>query len=191
MTILIFLIFFAFNFSLWFLLPTLLLKSIIKKGRKKKDKTINKYYIVFSFFSILYSIGYTLFYRYFKIAIDSSYNSNTIINYFSKDINILFVIVLLFLIVALLQGIITFILMIKLFKIGSNNKAYSIIMVSGFLNIVSYFVSNTIMNLNLYSFEKEEFVLNILFKLDYQFLLFIFPILVFSAVILSFFKNRY
>ena len=48
MVYLTFAMFFAFNFSLWFMLPALLLKNIIKPGRKKKDKHIKFDYIIFN-----------------------------------------------------------------------------------------------------------------------------------------------
>lgn len=190
MVYLTFAMFFAFNFSLWFMLPALLLKNIIKPGRKKKDKHIKFDYIIYSVLSIIYCFIYMFFYRVFLKAIDNSYSSSSIINYFNDDIFLLSVVIILFLIISILQGICTFKLSKKLFRLGECNKGYTIISITGILTIASYFISNMILKLNLYSFEAKKYLLNMLLKVDYQILIFIFPILVFGTFALSFLEEK-
>ena len=141
MIYLTFAIFFAFNFSLWFMLPALLLKNIIKPGKRKKDKHIKFDYILYSVLSIIYCFIYLFFYRVLFKAIDSSYSSSSIINYFNDDIFLLTIVIVLFLIISVVQGIYTFKLSKKLFELDECNKGYTVIAITGILTIVSYFIS--------------------------------------------------
>ena len=190
MMILSFGIFFAFNFSLWFMLPALILKNIIKPGRKKHDKHIKIDYIIYGAFSILYCLSFLVFYSVFKDAIDMAYSSSTIINYFSKGIDKLVFVILLFMIISIVHGIYSFILSKKLFRLKEYNKGYVLVSITGLLNIITYFILNVSLKLNLYSFEAKKYVLNILLKIDYQVLLFLFPILVFGTFALSFIEEE-
>ena len=62
-----FAIFFAFNFSLWFMLPALLLRNIIKPGKKKKDKNFKFDYVIYSTLSVIYGLSYLMFYKLFLL----------------------------------------------------------------------------------------------------------------------------
>lgn len=190
MMFLSFAIFFAFNFSLWFMLPALLLKNIIKPGRKKHDKHIKMDYIVYGALSILYCLSFLIFYSIFKDAIAMSYSSSTTINYFSKGIDKLVFGMLIFMGISIAQGIFSFVLCKKLFGLKEYNKGYVLVSLTGFLNVITYFVSNVVLELNLYSFEAKRYILNMFLKIDYQVLLFLFPILVFGTFALSFIEEE-
>ena len=185
-----FCIFFAFNFSLWFMLPALLLKNIVKPGKRKRDKHIKIDYIIYGALTVLYCLSYLIFFGIFKDAVDLSYSSSTTINYFSKGIDKLGFAVLLFMGISIIQGVFSFILSKKLFFLKQYNKGYVLVSVTGILNIITYFISNVVLELNLYSFEAKNYVLNFLLKIDYQFLLFLFPALVFGAFALSFMEEE-
>lgn len=190
MVYLTFAIFFAFNFSLWFMLPALLLKNITKPSRKKKDKNIKFDYIIYSALTVIYCLSYLIFYSIFNIAIKNTYSSSTMLKYFVDDIGKLSFVVIGFLIISIIQGIFTFKLSRKLFRLRKNNNGYVIVSITGLLNVITYFISNTVLNLNLYSFEAKEYLLNMLLKIDYQLLLFLFPILVFGTFALSFVEEK-
>ena len=185
-----FAIFFALNFSIWFMLPAFLLKSITKPVRKKKDKSIKNDCIVYGVLTTIYGISYILFFRYFSLAIDNAISSNTATSYLTVEINNLSIVVVFFMIISILQGVFTFILAKKLFRIKEYNMGYTIISITGLFNIVTYFFSNTVLKLDLYSFEVERYVLNMIMKIDYQLLLFLFPTLVFTNFALSFIEEK-
>ena len=190
MMVFTFAIFFAFNFSLWFMLPALLLRNITKPGRKKKDKNIKLDYVVYTALSVLYGLSYLMFYNAFDAAINEAVSSSTVINYFMDNIGNLTFVMILFLITSLIHGIFTFNLSRKLFRLDKVNYGYVIISITGLLNIITYFISNSILEFNLYAFEAKQTVLNFLLKTDYQLLLFLFPILVFGTFALSFIEEE-
>lgn len=185
-----FAIFFALNFSLWFMLPSFVLKGISKPSRKKKDKTIKNDYIIYGALTILYVFIYLMFFKYFSGAINDISSGDSVVSYFNKDINVLSFVVIIFFIASILLVGFTFYLGKKLFKLKQNNTAYIVISLTGFFNILTYFFSNLILNLNLYAFEAEKYVLNMFLKFDYQMLLFLFPVLVFTNFALSFIEEK-
>lgn len=185
-----FAIFFALNFSLWFIFPALILKAITKPGRKKKDKNIKNDCVVYSALTAIYVFAYIMFFRYFNLAIANVVSSNTTISYFATEINNLILVIVFFLVISILQGVFTFVLAKRLFKIKQFNTGYIIISITGFVNIITYFFSNTILKLNLYVFDAERYFLNFLLRIDYQFLLFLFPLLVFINFALSFIEEK-
>ena len=185
-----FAIFFAFNFSLWFMLPALLLRNITKPGKKKKDKNIKHDYVIYTALSVLYGLSFLMFYNAFDTAIKESVSSSTMVNYFMDNIGNLTFVMILFLITSIVHGLFTFNLSRKLFRFEKINYGYVIISITGLLNIITYFISNSVLELNLYAFEAKQTVLNFLLKTDYQLLLFLFPILVFGTFALSFIEEE-
>ena len=147
MMVFTFAIFFAFNFSLWFMLPALLLRNITKPGRKKKDKNIKLDYVVYTALSVLYGLSYLMFYNAFDAAINEAVSSSTVINYFMDNIGNLTFVMILFLITSLIHGIFTFNLSRKLFRLDKVNYGYVIISITGLLNIITYFISNSILKM--------------------------------------------
>lgn len=189
MVYLAFAIFFAFNFSLWFILPALLLKAITPQGKKKKDKKIKNDYIVYAALAGIYIFAYIMYFKYFKIGIDGvEFITST--GYIVNEINNLTVVLIFFLVISLLLTIYTFYLSSKLFKMGQYNPGYIFIALTGFLNVLTYFFSNSVLTLNLYAFEAERYLLNFVMKVDNEFLLFVFPILVFAKFASSFVEEK-
>ena len=185
-----FAIFFALNFSLWFIVPALLLRNIVKPGRKRKDKNLRNYYVIYGFLSIIYIFIYILFYRYFRIAInDIGPLGEGRVGYFLTEISNLSLVIELFFAISVIQCIFTFYLAKKLFRLKKINIGYVLCSLTGFLNIITYWFSNTILKLNQYTFESGRILLNWFMKIDYEMLLFLFPVLVFITFALSFLKE--
>lgn len=189
MMYLAFAIFFALNFSLWFIFPALILKAITKTSKKKKNKNIKNYYIVYSAFTGIYVLVYLMFFRYFSVAINNL-NSEGEIGYFYDGIGNLALILIFFMIISIIQVIFTFYLAKKLFKIKEFNKGYVFISITGFLNVITYFFTNSVLNLGMYSFAADMYLLNLIMKLDNEILLFLFPFLVFINFALSFVEEK-
>ena len=186
-----FAIFFALNFSLWFIIPALVLKNTIKPSKSKKEKKLNHYLFIYVILSLIYIFIYFLFYRYFSIAInDIGLLDDGKIGYFMTEISNLSVVLNLFFIIAVLQCFFTFFLAKKLFKIKKVNIGYVICSLTGFLNIITYWFSNAVLKLNLYSFPADNIFLNAIFKIDYEFLLFLFPLIVFATFAFSFIDEK-
>lgn len=184
-----FAIFFAFNFSLWYILPALLLKAITPDGKKKKDKKIKNDYIVYAALAGIYVFAYLMYFKYFKLGIEGvEFITST--GYIVNEINNLSVVLIFFLVISLLLTIYTFYLSTKLFKMEQYNKGYVFISLTGFLNVVTYFFSNSVLSLNLYAFEAERYLLNFVMRFDNEFLLFVFPILVFAKFASSFIEEK-
>lgn len=184
-----FAVFFAFNFSLWFILPALLLKLITKVGRKKKDKKIKNDYIVYGALAGIYIFSYIMYFYYFKLGIKGvTFLTET--GYIVNEISNLTVVLIFFLVISLLLVGYTFYLAKKLFKLGSVNPGYVVISLTGFLNIITYFFSNSVLNLGIYAFEAEKYMLNFVMKLNNEFLLFVFPLLVFANFASSFIEEK-
>lgn len=186
-----FAVFFALNFSLWFVLPSLALKGIVKPSRKRKDENLKLYLFLYGVLCLVYAVIYILFYHHFAIAINdiplmNSDNSHI----FTSEIGNLSLMVILFLIISLALSIFTFLLAKRAFRIKQNNIGYAVCLVTGFLNILTYWFSNLVLNLNLYAFELEHYLLNILLKIDYEVLLFVFPVLVFLNFAISFVEEK-
>ena len=184
-----FAIFFAFNFSLWYILPALLLKALTPEGKKKKDKKIKNDYIVYGALTGIYIFAYLMYFKYFKLGIEGvEFITST--GYIVNEINNLTIVIIFFFVISLLLTIYSFYLSIKLFKMGQYNNGYVIISLTGFLNVITYFFSNSILNLNLYAFEAERYLLNFVMKVDNEFLLFVFQILVFAKFASSFVEEK-
>lgn len=184
-----FALFFALNLSLWFILPSLLLKNITITERKK-DKKIKTELLIYGGLTIVYLIIYILFYRYFSISInDITPANNGTIQYFSTEIWNLSILMVLYLIISILYIIYTYLLGRKLFKHREINIGYTVCLLTGFFNIITYWFSNTVLKLNLYSFPADRYILNGLMKIDNELLLFLFPALVFISFAFSFLEK--
>ena len=185
-----FAIFFALNFSLWFIIPSFTLRYIIRPGRKRKDANLNNELFIYGFLTALYILIYILFYRYFSIAINDLGTVETgTIGYFTTEISNLSLMTILFFAVSVFQCVFTFYLAKKLFKLKKVNIGYVICSLTGFFNIITYWFSNSILKLNLYSFDMDKIFLNSILKIDYELLLFLFPVMVFVTFAFSFLEE--
>ncbi len=184
-----FALFFALNLSLWFILPSLLLKNIIITERKK-DKKIKTELLIYGGLTIVYLLIYILLYRYFNISINDivSFNDGTV-KYLTTEIWNLSILMVSYLIISLLYIVYTFLLGRKLFKHRQINLGYTVCLLTGFFNIITYWFSNTVLKLNLYSFPADKYILNSLMKIDNELLLFLFPALVFINFAFSFLEK--
>lgn len=189
MMYLAFAIFFAFNFSLWFTLPALILKAITKKGRKKKDKSIKNDYIVYGTLSGIYVLVYGMYFKYFYTVTDKI-NIDNGVGYITNELGNLALVLIFFMIISVLYVCFTFYLAKKLFRLNNFNKGYIVISLMGFFNILTYFFSNSLLNLSVYAFEADKYILNLIMKIDNEFLLFLFPLLVFANFASSFIEEK-
>ncbi|MBQ7105478.1 MAG: hypothetical protein IJN90_06440 [Bacilli bacterium] len=185
-----FALFFAFNFSLWFMLPSFLFKSITKKKNiKRKDKVIKHDFIIYSTLTVLYIMIYLLYYRYFYIATKDIDISNGI-GYITSNLGNLSLILIFFTVISVAYGIFTFKFSEKLFKVNEINFGYTVISIYGFLSILTYFFSNSVLLLTSYSFDLSQGFLNLILNINNEFLLFLFPFLVFAKFALSFNEEK-
>ncbi len=185
-----FAIFFALNFSLWYIIPSLGLKYITKVGRKRKDKKLNTEIAAYAIVTVLYVVIYIMFYRYFSIAINDIESTSNSVKYFVSETTNTSLMVVLFFIVSILYDLYTFYLAKKTFRLNKPNLGYIFCSLTGFFNILTYWFSNTILKLNMYSFSASRYIINSLMKADYEILLFLFPALVFINFALSFIEEK-
>lgn len=183
-----FAIFFALNFSLWYMLPSFLLKSLTKTT-KKKDKEIRNDYVIYLALTGIYILIYTMFYRYFSFAIEDLGDIEGI-GYFIDNIHNVSTVAVLFALISIIHSAYTFYVAKRSFKFEHVKYAYIIISTTGLLNVVTYFINNSILNLTNYAFLAEHAFLNFILKVDVEFLIFLFPMIVFSNFALSFIEEK-
>lgn len=183
-----FLIFFALNFSLWYMFPCFLVKSLVKKT-KKANKEIKNDYIIYLALTIIYVFIYSLFYRYFNIAITDLGDVDGI-GYFANDIHNISAVSIVFMLISIVHAGYTFILVKRSFKHEHVKYGYAITSITGILNVVTYFLNYSVLNLVNYSYLAEKSFLNLILKIDVDFLIFVFPLIVFSDFALSFIEEK-
>ena len=188
MMIFAFLIFFALNFSLWYMLPSFLLKSLTKTV-KKKNKEIRNDYVIYFALTGIYILIYTMFYRYFSFAIDEVGASDGI-GYFVNNIHNISTISVLFAIISIIHSAYSFYIVKRSFKYKHIRYAYIIVSLTGILNVITYFINNSVLNLVNFAYMAEHSFLNLILKLDVEFLIFLFPMIVFSNFALSFIEEK-
>lgn len=181
-----FALFFAFNFSIWFMLPSFLLKSLVKpKNIKSKNKIIKHDFIIYSTLTLIYILVYLLYYRYFFMATKDIDISNGV-GYITTNLGNISLVLIFFTIISIVYGAFTFKFAKTLFKVEEVNFGYTIISIYGFLSILTYFFSNSVLELIYYSFDFSQGLLNLILNINNEFLLFLFPFLVFITFAYSF-----
>lgn len=181
-----FALFFAFNFSIWFMLPSFLLKSLVKpKKIKSKNKLIKHDFVIYSTLTIIYILVYLLYYRYFYLATKNIDISNGV-GYITTNLGNISLVLIFFTIISIIYGAFTFKFAKTLFKVEEVNFGYTIISIYGFLSILTYFFSNSVLELIYYSFDFSQGLLNLVLNINNEFLLFLFPFLVFITFAYSF-----
>lgn len=183
-----FAIFFALNFSLWYMLPSFLLKSLTKTT-KRKDKEIRNDYVIYFALTGIYILIYTMFHRYFSFAIEDLGDVDGI-GYFVNNLHNISTMAILFAIISIIHSAYTFYVAKRSFKFEHVKYAYVIVSITGLLNVVTYFINNSILNLASYAFLAEHALLNFVLKIDTEFIIFIFPMIVFSNFALSFIEEK-
>lgn len=183
-------IFFVLNFALWVILPALVLRNMVKPEKRKKDDNFDNKLIAYGGLSIIYILIYVVFYRYFSSSINEMKLLNEGSKYFVNNIMNLSLIIILFLIISTLLNIFTFYLSKKAFKLSKVNIGYVLIMINGLFNVITYWLSNYNLKLELYSFENNHHFLNLILKIDYEMLLFLFPLLVFTNFVVILWKAK-
>ena len=183
-----FLIFFALNFSLWYMFPCFLLKSLTKIS-KRKNKGIRNDIIIYLAITGIYILIYTMFYRYFNIAI-LELGEVEGIGYFVNNIHNITAVSIVFCVVSIIYSAYTYYLAKRNFKHEHVRYGYLVVSITGLLNIITYFLNYSILNLSNYSYLAERGFLNLILKVDVDFLIFVFPLIVFSDFALSFIEEK-
>ena len=188
MEIVKFALFFIIYFSMFFLGPSVLLKYLTKISRKRKDPTLKKDYIIFAGITVIYLLVFYFMYSEYSNII-KVLGASTKTLYYVNDLFLLGGLAFLFLLVSIIYVIFTFYLNQKLYALKMNEKSYIITSIYAFFVIFTYYIFYTFLGLNMYSFESSHYILNFIYRIDYDFCAYFYIVMVGSSFALSFIKE--
>ncbi len=181
-------LFFVVYFSIFYLMPLLLLKNLVKKSRKKKNHDKIKDITIYAIMSIVYIISFIVMTYYFKDGVDF-YTENGILYGLVSDPYSCLLSSLIYLVIAFIYIYYTFYLSSKFMSYKENETAYSVVGVTGFLNIIIYYYFYSILNLDYISYGSSIGVSDLILKLDLDFVAYLFFLLVAIKFALSFLQK--
>ena len=181
-------LFFVVYFSIFYLMPLLLLKNLVKKSRKKKNPDKIKDITIYAIMSIVYIISFIVMTYYFKDGVDF-YTENGILYGLVSDPYSCLLSSLIYLVIAFIYIYYTFYLSSKFMSYKENETAYSVVGVTGFLNIIIYYYFYSILNLDYISYGSSIGVSDLILKLDLDFVAYLFFLLVAIKFALSFLQK--
>ena len=181
-------LFFVVYFSIFYLMPLLLLKNLVKKSRKKKNPDKIKDITIYAIMSIVYIISFIVMAYYFKDGVDF-YTENGILYGLVSDPYSCLLSSLIYLVIAFIYIYYTFYLSSKFMSYKENETAYSVVGVTGFLNIIIYYYFYSILNLDYISYGSSIGVSDLILKLDLDFVAYLFFLLVAIKFALSFLQK--
>ncbi len=181
-------LFFVVYFSIFYLMPLLLLKNLVKKSRKKKNPDKIKDITIYAIMSIVYIISFIVMAYYFKDGVDF-YTENGILYGIVSDPYSCLLSSLIYLVIAFIYIYYTFYLSSKFMSYKENETAYSVVGVTGFLNIIIYYYFYSILNLDYISYGSSIGVSDLILKLDLDFVAYLFFLLVAIKFALSFLQK--
>ena len=181
-------LFFVVYFSIFYLMPLLLLKNLVKKSRKKKNPDKIKDITIYAIMSIVYIISFIVMAYYFKDGVDF-YTENGILYGLVSDPYSCLLSSLIYLVIAFIYIYYTFYLSSKFMSYKENETAYSLVGVTGFLNIIIYYYFYSILNLDYISYGSSIGVSDLILKLDLDFVAYLFFLLVAIKFALSFLQK--
>lgn len=169
-------------------MPLLLLKNLVKKSRKKKNPDKIKDITIYAIMSIVYIISFIVMAYYFKDGVDF-YTENGILYGIVSDPYSCLLSSLIYLVIAFIYIYYTFYLSSKFMSYKENETAYSVVGVTGFLNIIIYYYFYSILNLDYISYGSSIGVSDLILKLDLDFVAYLFFLLVAIKFALSFLQK--
>ena len=186
MSVLLFALFFIVYLSLFYLAPAIILKKLTKANKKRKIENIIKDYLLYILITIIYIIINIFMYNMFNDSI--KYISNRgLPRVFIYNSSYLGIISILFLLIVFIYTIYTYMFSSKLFAYKKNNEAYLIVGITALFSIFSYYSFYTTLNLSNYSF--NNYIINSIYQFDYDTAPYLFFVLVFVKLAISFIKE--